>query len=179
MAIFDIHIQILIFFSSSFMVSSSSLASFEVAEKRIYDIEGHDLDGDGAPLPTPKSLLKEPFVKMFLIFEKKSRFLQAANADLKWKFWDAGDAFGRSRFVKIDCKGLDPGDYKKLGSKHRNDFACVKVLIWVFYGYWFAKICVIHGVYACWLRKCHMRASNGYLFLRALFLSSSGTLTKS
>lgn len=63
MAIFDIHIQILIFFfSSSFMVSSSSLASFEVAEKRIYDIEGHDLDGDGAPLPTPKSLLKEPFV---------------------------------------------------------------------------------------------------------------------
>ncbi|RHN45477.1 hypothetical protein MtrunA17_Chr7g0231641 [Medicago truncatula] len=92
---------------------------------------------------------------------------------------DAGDAFGRSRFVKIDCKGLDPGDYKKLGSKHKNDFACVKVLIWEFYGYWFAKICVIHGVYACWLRKCHMRASNGYLFLQALFLSSSGTLTKS
>ncbi|KEH22332.1 hypothetical protein MTR_7g039560 [Medicago truncatula] len=124
---------------------------------------------------------------MFLIFEKKNRFLQAANADLKWKFWrkkfpklqikerqlvleaglavilsareifkngvyimlvkDAGDAFGRSRFVKIDCKGLDPGDYKKLGSKHKNDFACVKVLIWEFYGYWFAKICVIHGVF--------------------------------
>ncbi|RHN55822.1 hypothetical protein MtrunA17_Chr5g0422601 [Medicago truncatula] len=94
MAIFDIHIQILIFFfSSSFMVSSSSLASFEVAEKRIYDIEGHDLDGDGAPLPTPISLLKEPFVKMFLIFEKKNRFLQAANADLKWKFWISSFSF--------------------------------------------------------------------------------------
>lgn len=50
---------------------------------------------------------------------------------------DAGDAFGRSRFVKIDCKGLDPGDYKKLGSKHKALHFIVDVCnlprsIWIF-----------------------------------------------
>lgn len=30
---------------------------------------------------------------------------------------DVRDAFEGSHLVKIDCKGLDPSDYKKLGAK--------------------------------------------------------------
>ncbi|CAJ2636184.1 unnamed protein product [Trifolium pratense] len=50
---------------------------------------------------------------------------------------DVRDAFEGSHLVKIDCKGLDPSDYKKLGAKLKDLVPCVllsfddeKVLIW-------------------------------------------------
>lgn len=65
---------------------------------------------------------------------------------------DAGDAFGRSRFVKIDCKGLDPGDYKKLGSKHKvlhnqvSFFSC-RLLILCSSSFFLAQISLIFVPY--------------------------------
>ncbi|GAU41146.1 hypothetical protein TSUD_190460 [Trifolium subterraneum] len=50
---------------------------------------------------------------------------------------DVRDAFEGSHLVKIDCKGLDPSDYKKLGAKLKDLVPCVllsfddeQVLIW-------------------------------------------------